>query len=335
MLKSKKKIIKRCVARTMDSLGLLHPIGNPFILMYHRVIDPVSLDYIELPGMYVSVETFSMHVNLLKERYSIVPLHQLLQAHSDGEKLQNVCSITFDDGWLDNYSNVFPIINRDKFPVSIFLSTNLINGRRSFWAEECCYFLSQRENVRLLEKNFSPRETAFLRSLFRDEVLTPENMTDHIETVKNLEPVERQALIEKIVSANHTGSRRKRETLNWEEIIEMKESGYVDFYPHGHNHVFLPELGIEDLSFEVEESIRQIKTHIPDQGINIFCYPSGRYNDQVIACLKHNNIEYGLYRAGGYMRSDSCNYCIPRILVHDDISDSRTLFKYYLSRQQR
>ena len=123
--------------------------------------------------------------------------------------------------------------------------------------------------------------------------------------------------------------------LNWEEIIEMKKSGHVDFYPHGHNHVFLPELKTDELSFEIEESIRQIKSNIPDQEINIFCYPSGRYNNMTIECLKRNNIEYGLYRAGGYLKTNCNKYCIPRIPVHGDISDSEALFKYHLTKQQQ
>ncbi len=80
--------------------------GRRFILAYHRVVPVGSEDtsFVQ-PGMYVTSDTFEMHLHHLQTRYAVVPLERLV-AMQDGD----ACAITFDDGWRDNYATAFPIL---------------------------------------------------------------------------------------------------------------------------------------------------------------------------------------------------------------------------------
>lgn len=96
--------------------------GKALVLMYHRVLQddqvPADID----PGMYVSRSAFERHLAYLREHHDIVTLDQLLD-WLDGRRpsARPPCVITFDDGWLDNYTVAYPLLKRFDVPATIFL----------------------------------------------------------------------------------------------------------------------------------------------------------------------------------------------------------------------
>jgi peptidoglycan/xylan/chitin deacetylase (PgdA/CDA1 family) len=88
--------------------------------MYHRVIrdgDPV--DGIE-PGMYVRASTFDLHLTWLRERWRIRTLGEAIDSPpAPGEP--PVVVLTFDDGWRDNLTAAWPILERHGARATIFL----------------------------------------------------------------------------------------------------------------------------------------------------------------------------------------------------------------------
>ncbi len=94
---------------------------NP-ILLYHHLgtIGRPSRSYME-PAL------FERHLNYLQEKaYSVIDIAKIIRRIRSGERLpRKTISVTFDDGWKDNYELAFPIIKRYGFPVTIFL----VSGR--------------------------------------------------------------------------------------------------------------------------------------------------------------------------------------------------------------
>lgn len=82
--------------------------------MYHRVIpqEQVDRDAVE-PGMYVTPETFSRHVDWLAEEFRVVALQEIVERLAKGQSLPpRACAITFDDGWRDNLEYAAPALER-------------------------------------------------------------------------------------------------------------------------------------------------------------------------------------------------------------------------------
>lgn len=114
--------------------SLIKPLYEPPILMYHRIGDPTTESG---AGLFVTPETFERQMEFLKAHsYQVWSLSRLIQAIKNSENIpMNVVVITFDDGYLDNFKNAFPILKKMDFPATIFMITDNI-GKPDWLSEE-------------------------------------------------------------------------------------------------------------------------------------------------------------------------------------------------------
>ena len=97
-------------------LYLLLKPGLPSFL-YHQVNEHSN----------VNTQTFEEHLKILKKKnISTVTVTDLLRG-----KVKNSVLLTFDDGYYDNYKNVFPLLKKYNVKITIFLNTFYIQDKRS------------------------------------------------------------------------------------------------------------------------------------------------------------------------------------------------------------
>ncbi len=91
------------------------------ILMYHSVGDNSELATVKLKNFKKQLDFFK------KNKFNIIKLSDLAKLIDKKEEIspRTVC-LTFDDGYRDNYTNVFPLLKKYNFPAIIFMSTALI-----------------------------------------------------------------------------------------------------------------------------------------------------------------------------------------------------------------
>jgi peptidoglycan/xylan/chitin deacetylase (PgdA/CDA1 family) len=81
-------------------------------------------------GVETSPETFARQMELLKRKYAVLPLAEIVGALRDKKRLpRNAAAITFDDGYRDNYLNAFPVLKSLGLSATIFCAASqLQNG---------------------------------------------------------------------------------------------------------------------------------------------------------------------------------------------------------------
>ena len=98
--------------------------GGVPILSYHRVND------IDKDQMTMSIEDFDAQMKYLADNgYTFITPDELLDAwDSESNNLpENPIIITFDDGYLDMYKNVFPILQKYNAKATLFVITDYLN----------------------------------------------------------------------------------------------------------------------------------------------------------------------------------------------------------------
>src|SRR5215471_1345879 len=95
------------------------------ILLYHR-LGPVSPD-----EMTVTTPVFEAQLKLIQERgYKVIPLAQLIAALGDSAVSlpEHAVVLTADDGHRTVYSDMFPLIQRFKIPITLFIYPSAISN---------------------------------------------------------------------------------------------------------------------------------------------------------------------------------------------------------------
>src|ERR1044072_9851462 len=102
------------------------------VLMYHRVAS-VSADPWELA---VQPEHFEQHLAILKNKFHVVPLTELVHQLQQRKLRTDCVCLTFDDGYSDNFINAKPLLEKYQCPAIFFIATKFINRKDMFWWDE-------------------------------------------------------------------------------------------------------------------------------------------------------------------------------------------------------
>lgn len=103
---------------------------NPPILMYHEIQKEGS----DTSKLIVAPEHFKRHMKYLNDQnYSVVDLETLFTWILSGKPIPSkTLAITFDDGYLNNYTEAFPILKQYGFPATIFLTVQNIGRHKDY-----------------------------------------------------------------------------------------------------------------------------------------------------------------------------------------------------------
>ncbi len=96
------------------------------ILCYHRVDDRLK------DNVTLGLEQFDRQIGLLKQRYEVVRADAIVRGEIDRSGDRPIVAVTFDDGYLDNYTNARPILNKHGVPATFFVSTGIVGTDREF-----------------------------------------------------------------------------------------------------------------------------------------------------------------------------------------------------------
>jgi peptidoglycan/xylan/chitin deacetylase (PgdA/CDA1 family) len=320
---------------------------NFAILMYHRILDENDdeREYIQ-PGLFVSRRIFDKQVEFLSKKHNIISLAELVEhlKRNQSSHLKGI-AITFDDGWSDNYQYAFPILRKFKAPATIFLTTDFIDTKKTFWFADISMILAKRKITAdrlsgILKKVLA--NTEYL-SLFRyldsagtgSDFIEPDKFINRLKRIdfKTIDNIIGKLIKEcDFISAGRVAN---SQNLTWDEVIEMYRNG-IAFGSHGCSHRILPGLTDTEIGVELVESKRIIEDKLGSE-IDSFAYPNGDYDDRIKDFVKNGGYACAFTTRGGKERIFDI-YSIKRINIHDGVSVgpagdfSASMFSYYIFR---
>ncbi len=225
------------------------------IVTLHRVGGPQGL----------SVTTVEKSLRYLANRYRFV-LPSELQDRKVGGKM---AMLTIDDGHMDAYSIIYPIVKSLNISMVVCITTDFFFGKRWLWFDKLRWVLDQPDTA-LRIKTFSFPE---------DITVNKVGISQHF---KSLFPGPRDELLEKL--AQHCGLNIPlvAETgfcsISDTEVNDMLKSGVMEIASHTVTHPILTHLSDEDLEFELQHSKEELE-NFSGQTIHAFCYPNGQLGD--------------------------------------------------------
>lgn len=315
---------------TLRSLirGTVYPNTNSVLLTYHRIAaDEDRLLSLTQPGMYVTRGNFESQMKFLSEHYNMVSLNDLAELIINGKSIpKKSVTVTFDDGWGDNYDRAFPILQKYNVPAIIFLPTDLIETNKITEFIELCLMLGEEDlwpnkaiNVfaeYINEQNADQLPGAIEKFDFSE---LKKDAGEFMRTILSLGDEHIKALNKVMKTKGGLDIDKWEATkwmLNWDEIREMLVGG-IDFGAHTKSHRILTSLSPAEIKMELTESKKIIEEKI-DKPVLFFAYPNSSCSPEIMKLVKESN--YMAAVSGRHSKSDDKNlnlFAIRRINMNE------------------
>jgi len=270
--------------------------GELLVLAYHRVL-PVASEAgypFDIELISADPEQFDWQMSWLARNFTVLPVSEIADCLQRSRPLpKGSVAVTFDDGFLDNYTHAYPVLRSRQVPACIFLSTGYVGTDRNFWFEEIAQLLMSAPAQ-------SIRFPAFRDTLPRaDDVVTRRaDISRVLSELKRMPDEMRRTRLDALRSQMNghstTGLGFTAHAMSWAQVAEMSRSG-IEFGSHGVSHAVLSRLAPDDLRRELTESRVAIE-RVTGAPVIAIAYPVGgedAIGDQVVSAARDAGFRLG------------------------------------------
>ena len=245
------------------------------VVNYHRIDDPHRQDFDSFkPNVSATPQDFERQMEYLAKWFHIVSLKDVIE-WLDGHKDLPLYAalITFDDGYLDNYTAAFPILRKYNLPALIFLTTGHIGTDAPFYWDMAAYCFAHTENDHLTfpdghVESWSSREQLAQVSSNWIELMKTIPQTEKLIYVENL-PV--------LLGVSIPDGFFQKLMMEWDQVREMQNAG-IEFGAHTIHHPILTRISLEQAREEIVGSKSKIEEELGRPVLG-FAYPNGQAPD--------------------------------------------------------
>jgi len=257
----------------MQGLGILRVLemfrAKPgiFIINHHRVGDAASGRF-DRDVFSASADSFDRQVKYCKKHFNIVAGEELEELASGKAPLKRLhVAITFDDGYINDYTTSFEILKANDCAAAFFLVPEYVGTSTIPWWDEIAYLVrnSPRSHITLsipapltvtLDADREPAIRTVLRHYKRHDNLHGDRLLSELRKQTDCE----------LPTA-------ERRFITWEEAREMKAAGMV-IGSHTQTHGILGQMPPNAQEWELVESKKNIEARLGAK-VDSLAYPVG------------------------------------------------------------
>lgn len=277
------------------------------IVMYHYVRDLKNSRYPNIKGL--DYELFKQQIRFFSEKFHVITMEELLAYYEGSYELpENAMLLTFDDGYIDNYTFVLPILKEYKMQGSFFVPGKVFTEHCLLEVNKIHYLLASTKIETLCKELFeqldyyrgSEWEYPSNEELFAEYAVA--NRFDDKETIffKRILQVALPEKLRNIISSKlfreYVGVSEEvlaREIyVNYDQMKLMKREGMY-FGVHGYDHYWMNKLEPAALKEDISKGLESMKGLL-DERKWVINYPYGSYSEEVVKSLKNSGCVLGL-----------------------------------------
>lgn len=278
------------------------------IIMYHYVRNLSNSRYPDIKGLKLT--EFRDQIDyFISEKCNFISTDMLINAIDNNEELpEKSVFLTFDDGYIDHYTNVFPILREKNIPCFFSMPGKILAERKLLDVNKIHFILASNPIEKLLLMIFD--RLNFYRGVEHDLLsnedlfnkLAVANRFDVSETifVKRLLQVELDESLRNIICdelfAQCIGISQEAFAeelyLSYDQIKLMCNQN-MTFGIHGYEHYWMNRLSPAELSKDITLALDAF-SGIVDRNNWVCCYPYGSYSDDVANYIKARGAVAGL-----------------------------------------
>lgn len=304
-----------CIAESIGLYAFLRALNrkNVIILMNHGVTarqDNVA----NFDGKHITLAKFEEQLQYLLKNYSLISLDDFLAWKAEKRKLpKNPVLLTFDDGYANCYTHLFPLLKKYKIPATIFLPTQYINRKEPAWYDAITYCIAKTK-----EREITINEKKYLMTTEKQKIAVLVALKEKILNASE----RKERLVEEVAEQTKIDPKYCRDDnflfCSWEQCLKMcqNEETEITFGSHSVTHQLLTQLSAMEVKKEAEESKKIIEAKLK-QECNAFAYPFGPSNDLVRKEIAKAGYKCGFSTTYGRNTKNTSPYEIKRIALNN------------------
>ncbi len=285
--------------------------GKLTILTYHRVlpdIDPL------LSKDQVDAQKFAKHMAIIAECFNVLPLPEALERQERGTLPSRALSITFDDGYRDNYTIALPILQRHGLKATFFVCSGYLNDGLMFndtIIESLRACQSSQLDLSWLGLGLLPAHDLTSKRIGAEKILN---------AVKYLPFEEREQACTRLWQAAAPNKVRPSLMMTDDQIRHMAAQG-MTIGGHTHMHPILNRIDLDSARQDIVHNRQVLGTLVGNEPL-IFAYPNGRpvrdYGPEHVKLLRAVGYHAAVSTAWGVATPSCDRFQLPRFSPWDD-----------------
>jgi len=288
------------------------------ILLYHGVTQYKSEGIENYSAKHISADVFYEQMVFVKKNCSVLSIDEVADHYIKKKSLpKNAVSVSFDDGFKNNFTTAAPILKDLNIPAVFYLSTGFIGTEKMFWVDqlEDCINRCKKNTIQIkIDKTYNK----YTLKNKLEKISALKSIKDYCKLVTNEEKeiILKQVIKETNIKPNIFFSHNYLK-LAWEEVKKMAKNPLFTIGGHSVSHNILAALPKNDMEQEIKESINQLTEKTGNKIVH-FSYPEGQlhhYNSQVIEMLKKNGVICCPSSVDGVNTLDDDLFHLKRIMV--------------------
>lgn len=288
--------------------------NRPRVLFYHRFA---------LNGhRAMSARLFEEQIVYLKKHFNIVPLQTITEALAQGLPMpQRTVALTVDDGYTDFLSIAYPIIERHRVPITVFVVSGFSTQNEWLWFDRI-RFICENTNKDKVKVETPRRVFEFRLSNDEEKECAWDELCSWCLRIPTNERLRLISAFESVAGVEVPAvPTEKYRSLTLEEISSMDES-LVEIGAHTRTHVILSSCSDEEQLQEIEGSKEDLERFL-NRPIKHFAYPNGQAAD--FNWLSKNTVAQSGFLASVTVRPalidrNTDRFAIPRLCASFDMN---------------
>jgi peptidoglycan/xylan/chitin deacetylase (PgdA/CDA1 family) len=294
--------------------------------MYHYVRDIEDSRYPLIKGL--STVDFIKQIEYLHKMYRIISMEEVIYSIDNNRTLpNNSVVLTFDDGYIDHYLNVFPVLDRLGIQGSFFIPVRPVVERIVLNDNKIQFILSSSDDSMSVIndiKNLLKKNSYFIDDFdnYYKKIAIPSSYdSGDIIFIKRMLQTElpediRNKIVDKLFD-KYVGVKEsvfsKELYVNEEQVNHMRRNN-MHIGIHGYNHYWWSKIDRVQLEKEIDLSLDFISEIGMDMDNWTACYPHGSYDKRVVDVLEEKGCKLALTVEDGVARvSQKSRFLLPRI----------------------
>lgn len=292
---------KSCGFLLQRNLNLLR--SDEFVVLtYHRILDLNCVEYpFDEDLVSASPAEFDWQMKFIAENFRPERLEVLLDMSRQNQPIPaGSVAITFDDGFLDNYTVAYPILRKYGVPATFFVTTDFVDRNQPIWFEVVCYaFLSL--PVGAISDRFFAH--AMPSGDAREIRLAELKKTMYqLKRAPDAERLEFVSYLHDLIDSSALSAAwiKYGGAMQWDQIREISRD-IIDIGSHTISHPILSKISESSLKAEIVDSKRRLEEEI-GKPVPLIAYPVGgqsQISSEVIRVATEAGYRFGItYIAG-------------------------------------